>query len=201
MKKKIILILIILISIIGCLFLYKNYQEYIASDNYRFLSEYNIKLDNVTYLNLNEALEVFDKQKAILFIGSKKNLDCQKIMDIFNNVMAKYEIINFYYLDIEDELPNFEIVDNKVVKNKDGSEDYYKLLAKLDPFLNEKIIKKGNQEYKTEEKEIKIPLIITIKDQNILNYYYLKEEFNENDVEQRLKLTDIYSDMIVELLN
>ena len=56
MKKKIILILIILISIIGCLFLYKNYQDYIASDDYRFLSEYNIKLDNVTYLNLNEVL-------------------------------------------------------------------------------------------------------------------------------------------------
>ena len=200
MKKKIIFILIVLVVIICSFFIYKNYQEYVESDNYKFLSDYNIKLDNVTYVNINEALEVFDKQKAILFIGSKNNLECQKIMGIFNNVMKKYEIINFYYLDIENELPIFEIVDNKVVKNKDGSENYYKMLEKLDPFLNEKIIKKDNQEYKTEEKEIKIPLIITIKDQNILNYFYFNEKFDENNIEQRLKLTDIYSDMIVELL-
>ena len=48
-----------------------------------------------------------------------------------------------------------------------------------------------------------MPFIITIKDQDLLNYHEgtLKEQdFNINNNEQRIKLTSIYSDMIVELL-
>ncbi len=203
MKKRIlflVFILLVVIFIVG----FKKYQDiYRSTDNYQFLTDYNISLKSkVTYVNGLEALDVFNKERAILYIGDKEEELCQQNMAIFTNVIDKYDIINFYYLDISNELPLFQINDDKVSKVKDGSESYYKLIEYLDSVLNEKVILENNKEYKCGEKEIKLPFVITIEDGKILNYHegLIKDEFDEKDNELRLKLTDIYSDMIVELI-
>ena len=204
MNKKLIVLFIVIVSLVGVGFFWFKEKEYQKTDLYKFKNDYNISLNtNIKYLNGEETINLFNKEKAILFIGSKNDEMCQNIMRVFTNVIDKYNIINFYYFDIDEEEPIFKIEDNKAIKVKEGSDSYYQLIEKLDVLLDEKIINENNKEYKTGEKELKLPFIITIKDQDLLNYHEgtLKEQdFNINNNEQRIKLTSIYSDMIVELL-
>ena len=209
MKKKfIILIILFLLIISGFLLGYKYDYDLKQTDSYKFNNEYNISLqNNVKYLNISKSLEILKNDNAIIYIGSANDETCQKVVPLLVNVINKYHIDNFYYLNIDDEEPTFDIIDNKLVKTKDGSEDYYKLLEILDPLLKEKIITKDGKEYKTNEKNITLPFVITIKNGSISNYHEGTVTLNNNSLfddqnnEQRLKLIDVYSDMIIELIN
>lgn len=198
MKKKIIGLLIIVIILGSSIVGFKTYEDYQSTDNYRFFKEFNVKVNsNVTYVN---NADVFNKERAIFLIGANDELS-KKIIPLFTNVIDKYEIINFYYLNIDEEKSEFEVIDDKLNKVKDGSEGYYQILEKLDAILKERIIKEQDKEYKTLEKEIVTPFVITIENQNILNYYEVNEKIDLNNNEERLKLVDIYSDLIVELID
>lgn len=210
MKKKILMIMILILIVISGLLLVKHEEDLKKTDAYKFNSEYHLSINNnVKYVNTTKALEVLKLDEAVLFICSSNNEICQKTVPILVNVINKYHLNHFYYLDISNDEPTFQIdSDNKVVKTKDGSEDYYKFLANLDPVLDENILKKDGKEYHTNEKKIGLPFVITIKNGAIYDYHedtvtLNKEQlvFDDHNNEQRLKLIDIYSDMITRLQN
>ena len=210
MKKKIIGCLIIIIILIGCgIFLLKTNYDYQKTDLYKFNKEYNLSLNSVIkYANINDLDAIFKSDQAVLFIGSSKDITCQKIIPLLNETINKYQLKNFYYLNIDNDKSEYDVVDNKVVKVKDGSEGYYKLLEKLEPLLLEEVIKKDNKEYKTGEKQINLPFVVTIKNGEIINYHENtvklnndQKIFDDKNNEQRLKLLNIYSDLIFEIIN
>ena len=153
MNKKLIVLFIVIVSLVGVGFFWFKEKEYQKTDLYKFKNDYNISLNtNIKYLNGEETINLFNKEKAILFIGSKNDEMCQNIMRVFTNVIDKYNIINFYYFDIDEEEPIFKIEDNKAIKVKEGSESYYQLIEKLDVLLDEKIINENNKESIKQEK-------------------------------------------------
>ena len=206
-KKMIIMVIVLLIIMCGILLGFKYNYDFKQTDNYKFGNEYHTSLNNnVKYINTSKALEIMHNDEAVIYIGSATDETCQKIVPLLIDVVNKYHINHFYYLNIDDDVPAFDITDEKLVKTKDGSEDYYKLLEILDPLLKEKIIKKDGKDYKTNEKTISIPSVITVKNGNIDNYHegtvtLNKDQlvFDEKNQEQRLRLIDIYSDMITKL--
>ncbi len=206
-KKMIIMVIVLLIIMCGILLGFKYNYDFKQTDNYKFGNEYHTSLNNnVKYINTSKALEIMHNDEAVIYIGSANDETCQKIVPLLIDVVNKYHINHFYYLNLDEDVPAFDIADQKLVKTKDGSEDYYKLLEILDPLLKEKIIKKDGKDYKTNEKTISIPSVITVKNGNIDNYHegtvtLNKDQlvFDEKNQEQRLRLIDIYSDMITKL--
>lgn len=204
MKKKVIILIFLVGLIWGGIILLKANNEYHNTDSYRFNEEYNLLLNTrVKYINANNLDNILNKDRAVIYIGTSKNEICHKVVPLLNEAVNKYNFNNFYYLNIDEEKPIFDIKDNEVIKVKDGSENYYKLIDLLDPFLKEYVIKKDNKEYKTGEKEIGLPFIIFIKDGKLQNYHegtINQLDFDDKNSEQRLRLINIYSDLIVELL-
>ncbi len=208
-KKYIIVALVLLILIISGVVIIKYQKQYQQTDLYRFNNEYHILANSpVKYLDLSNVKSIFNKEEAFIYIGSANDETCRNIVPILLETVNKYQLKDFYYLNIDDEQSLYEVKDNKAVKIKDGSENYYQLLELLDPFLGEYTIIKDNKEYKTGEKRIKIPFVISIKDGNIDNYHEStiklnsdQEYFDIKNNEQRLKLIDIYSDLISNIVN
>ncbi len=206
MKKKILLVIGLLIVIISGLLVYKYIDNYRHTDAYKFNNEYNVKTDLVKYVPINEVADILKKDQAILYIGSSHDENCQKTMSLFVDTLAKYQFSSFYYLDVTDEEAIYDVIDNKAVKTKDSSEEYKNLLTVLDPLLKENVIRKDGKDYKTGEKKINLPFVLTIKNGEISNYHEqtvnLEKDqlfFDISNNEQRLKLIDIYSDLLCSL--
>ena len=102
-----------------------------------------------------------------------------------------------------EERDKYEVVDGKLVKTENGTEEYKKLLTLLDSILDDYVVEDENgNKFKTEEKRIYVPLVIGVKNGKIVGYHSDTVDLNEGqspydllDEKQQSKLKLIYEDI------
>lgn len=212
-KKKVITIvgsiMAVLIIVLGAFFLLKNNNNNPkgSADAIKFKEEYeslnnsirqsdgelynNIELseDNpIKYIDIEEALEVLESKKAIIYIGANWCPWCRSSLPVMFDVAKDLNIDTIYYLNIDDEKSTFEIKDGALQKVITGSNNYYKLLDKLSSYLNDyTLTDKNGQKYETGEKRIYIPFFITVKNGSIVEAKGVSRKLEESQ--------DKYSEM------
>lgn len=231
-KNKIILSILIVIAIIvlGSLIIIINHKNIFANkeDALKFKEEYEslnntvresdgakynsitINKDNpIVYINTNEAIDILNNKKAIIYIGAAWCPWCRNSVPVMLDVAKALNIDTIYYLNLDEEKSNFKVENSKLIEINHGTNGYYKLLEVLKDHLKDYVLtdEDGNS-YDTKEKRIYMPYVITAKNGKVVSEHLstvsLDKEQTKYDSltkEQYKELYDIYYKMFDELYN
>ena len=150
-----------------------------------------------------EIIEVLENEKALIYFGFETCPWCRNMLEAFTDAAAnKKETI--YYVDILDIRSNFKVKDGKLEETK-GTDEYYKILKILDSILEDYIVYDDKKvEYKTGEKRLFAPTVVSVKDNEIINFKIgtldgIENPFEKLTDEEYDELYNIYIGMINEL--
>lgn len=185
-KKNLIVVCVLAFVILLSLFVFLNKGE---SDAIKFKKEYeelngtirksdgakynsvSIDKDNpIKYIDAARAVEVIEKKSAVIYVGTPWCPWCRNAVPVLFEVAKEYDLDTIYYLDLDDEKSQYEVVDGKAVKTTDGSKGYYKLLDKLSDRLSDYTLtdNDGNK-LNTGEKRIYMPYVLGVKDGKVVS--------------------------------
>lgn len=233
-KKRIIAIVLafLLVVAIGLRFYkdYKNKEVPVTSekgstvDSLKFKKEYeeingtksssdkeyltlNInEISTITYKTDKEIVDVMENGTGIIYFGFNTCPWCRSIVEVLMDVVSKNNIDDFYYVDIKDIRSSYEVKDKKLVKTKEGSSSYYRILAKLDDNLKDYKITSNKKSYDTKEKRLYAPTVVAIKNGEVVGFHdgtvdSQKDPYLGLNDEEKKELTDIYSKLVKELID
>lgn len=103
---------------------------------------------------------------GIIYIGYPKCPWCRNAVNVLNHLNTS-EIL---YLDIYEHRDTYELIDGNVTKTKEGSEEYYEILKLLDDVLLDYTLNVNNDSINVGEKRIYVPMVIGVKNGNIVGY-------------------------------
>lgn len=179
MKKKLLVVFICLLSIlslVGC--------KEINSDAAKFKKEYeslngtkingntvrelDIPKDNpFIYKEASDIIEMMDnKESFVVYFGFAKCPWCRSVLPTLIDVSKNQGLDTIYYVDIYDIRDKLTINENgEVIKETEGSNDYYKLLEYFDEVLSEyELYDSNNEKVETNEKRIYAPNVVSVVD-------------------------------------
>ncbi len=193
-KKKIIIILIgVLVAIalvVGGILLFTNKkeEEKPSADALKFKEEYESlnetvregtestysaitipEFNPIKYVSVKEVIDLLESDAAIIYAGANWCPWCRGAVSPLLDVVKNYNVKTLYYLNLDNDKSLFEVQNKKAVQTREGTEDYYELLEKLDKYLEEYTLTQNKKTYKTGEKRIYQPTIITVKDGKIVS--------------------------------
>lgn len=179
--KKILIVIIIMFTLVGC-----SNKEEVITDSIKFKNEYeelndkktnygdyyyrslNIDSDNpIIYKSAKEVLNMIDnKESFAIYFGFADCPWCRSVVETMISVSEELNISNIYYVDVKDIRDVLKINDNgEVITSKEGTDDYYKLLDKLSNVLDDYILtSKEGKEVNTNIKRIYAPNIVAVVD-------------------------------------
>ncbi len=183
-KNKVILIIILTLTIIVlgvCLSLKINDKKEVKeSDAIKFKKEYealnNEKIENgykypnldikennpFVYASEKEVINTLKNGTGLIYFGFPSCFSCRNAVNVLQYVNAN----KILYLDITDIRDNYKVVDGVLTKTKKGTKEYYEMLELLNLILKDYEVD-GN---KTNEKRIFVPLVVGVKDGEIVGY-------------------------------
>ena len=213
MKKLLysLLIVISLFFITGC-------GKKIETDGEKFKKEYeslngttinntryeypSVEIDGdnpVKYASYDEVLKLLTDGTGVIYLGYPNCPWCRNVVPVLLEAANEVGIDEILYINMKDERDEIKVKEDGTLEIvKEGSEGYKKLLTRLDPILDEYILKDvhGN-EVNTNEKRIFVPIVIFVRDGEIVAYHVdtvpsQTNPFEKLNEEQTYELLDIY---------
>lgn len=220
-KYKLLFILILGILLVGGGFLYfkpetprvdakyfkEEYEQYNdtirESDGAKYSSITIDENNPIKYVDTLTAIKILKSRKAIIYAGAGWCPWCRNAVISLLEVAKKYDIKTIYYLNLDNEKDEYIVKDTVLIRTKEGSEGYYKLLDKLSAHLPDYKIKDENgKEYDIKEKRIYLPTIFGIKNGEVVEKHTGTVKLNDKQTkydplteEQRNELNNIYSNI------
>lgn len=125
----------------------------------------NIRKDNpFVYKDAKDIVEMIDnKETFVVYFGFPTCPWCRSVLSTLDEVAKDTNFNTIYYVNILDIRDTLELDGDKIVEKKKGSEDYYKLLERLDEVLDKYTLTNSKgKEIDTKEKRIYAPNIVAI---------------------------------------
>lgn len=187
----------------------------VVVDDYYKYQKLDIDSNNpIKYSNYDEIFDVIDNKSGIIYLGFPECPWCRTILPVLFKTANDYKIDTIYYLNILNERDSYEVSDGKLVYSKDsngkekkGTKNYFKLLKKLDKFLEDYTVSdKSGKEYEVGEKRLYAPTVVFVKDGEILGIHVSsvdsqKSGFDKLTKDQKDELYSIYESYIIKLKN
>ena len=212
---------LVLISVI--VFRYVDSQQKKETDALRFKKEYeemngqeisgfqypNLEIDEnnpIKYSNAEEIEKLLKDGSGVVYLGYPKCPWCRTAVPVLLHAALDAGIETIYYIDMSEERDSYVVEDGKITLEKEGTEEYYKLLELFDEYLDDYVVKDddGNN-YDTGEKRIYVPVVFFIKEGEVVGFHLdtvesQKNPFQALNEEQYEELYGIYSDYIHDML-
>ncbi|MDD6879644.1 MAG: hypothetical protein PUD59_05445 [bacterium] len=133
------------------------------------ISEDNI----IKYSSYDEVIDILKNGTGVIYLGYPECPWCRNLVPVLLEAANEVELNKIYYLNIKEDRDLYSLDENnKVIKEKDGSEDYYKLIEVLDSILNDYTLTSSDEvNISTGEKRIYVPLVIFVKDGKIVGHH------------------------------
>ena len=205
MKKKILLIIVLVASILLTIFILKPFnKEKEITDNIKFKKEYE-KLNNKDNINvtINEnnpfiysnskdiINRINNKETFVIYFGFNTCPWCRSVLPTLMEVSEYLEVDKIYYVDISDIRDTMIINDdNELETTKEGTKEYNQLLELFDSVLEEYTLedKEGNT-ISTDRKRIYAPSVVTVVEGEVIG---LETGLNDDiDITKELTKEDI----------
>ena len=184
MKKKILLIIILVASILLTIFILKPFNKEEITDNIKFKEEYE-KLNNKDNINvtINEnnpfiysdskdiIKRINNKETFVVYFGFNTCPYCRTVLPSLIEVSEYLEVDKIYYVDISNIRDTIIINDdNELETTKEGTKEYNELLEILNDVLEDYTLedKEGNT-ISTDKKRIYAPNIVTVVEGEIID--------------------------------
>ena len=204
MKRDKIIKIVFIIVVIICTILYlipskptqdelKFKKEY-ESINNKINEKTNKKNRSVTipekngveYLTAKELLKkINNKDSFIVYFGFN---DCPWCRSIIETLITTLKDNRLYYVDIKEIRDQYTVKDGYLIKEKDGTKDYSKLLKKLSKVLSEyELTSENGTKISTGETRIYAPNIVGMKNGKAV---IMKTGISNKEKDPYMKLTD-----------
>ncbi len=175
MKKRVYIILIVVLAVIGALLIYKYTFNEENTGVKKFTNEYTlVSDDNVfVYKSVDEIINTLEKGSGIIFLGFPECAWCQKYALYLNEVAKENNIKEIYYYNIKDIRSN-------------NTNKYQKIVSYLESYLPTD---------DSQNKRITVPNVTFVKDGNVL--------FNDNEtslISDGTQPDDYYSEEAISAL-
>lgn len=187
MKKKVVVIvlLIIVLSIIGIYLYNKNnlnsdaikfkeeyesYNHVTTDDGYTYPTVEVKKTDPIKYSTSDEVISILKDGTGIILFSTPDDPWSRNAIVPLLQASRNYENIKIYYLDISKKQDVYEAKNNKAVKTKDGTEEYYQMVDILKEYLSDYIINNDDDVINTNTKRIYTPTVIFVKDKEVIAF-------------------------------
>lgn len=146
----------------------------------------NVKISEnnpIKYISAKEAVNIIGEKTGIIYFGANWCPWCRNAVEVLFDASKKSNIDTIYYVDMDDVRNIWEVNNGKLIKTQKEKEGYYELLSSLDEILmkdNYVITDKEGNKYDTGEKRIYMPLVISVKNGNIIKSHVGTVKLNEN---------------------
>ncbi len=150
---------------------YEKLNDTIRESDGAFYNNVSIDEKNpIQYISAKEAVEIIKNKTGIIYFGASWCPWCRNAIQVLFDVAQKKNIDVIYYVDMDKVRNIYEVKEGELVKTQKEQEGYYKLLEVLDSILGEETYTLTNdgKTYDTKEKRIYMPLIVGIKNGNIV---------------------------------
>lgn len=138
-------------------------NDYNDSKTYKYLDINVSRKNNVKYSSYDEVFKILDKGTGVIYFGFPECPWCRNLVPVLVDAADEAGIANIYYLNNRNDRDVKKLENDKVITEKKGTENYYKLVKKLDSILGE---------YKNVDGSVKrlyYPTIVFVKDGKIVD--------------------------------
>lgn len=131
------------------------------------------KKNPIKYVSATEAVDIIQNKEGIIYFGANWCPWCRNAVEVLFEAAATEKEKTIYYVDMDSVRNVWAVEDGKLVKTTKEGEGYYELLDALDSILGEATftVEDNGTVYDTEEKRIYMPLIISVKNGEIVKYH------------------------------
>ena len=117
----------------------------------------------IKYISITEMLKVMDDENAVIYVGGNWCPWCRNAVPVLLEVAKEFGVDKLYYVELDDDKSMFEVQDGQLVKTKEGSEAYYKLLERMgDRLAQYSLTDKDGKKYPTGETRMSVPYVIGV---------------------------------------
>lgn len=158
--------------------------------------------DNIIkYVSVKDVNDVFKTNgDAVVYFGYSTCLYCRNAIQILIDQVHESELDVLYYIDIEEVWDEYKLDENnKLLKTKAATDDYYEMLDFLGEELvyDYKLTSIDNKEVATGVKRIEVPLVIFVTNGKVSSYnkgtlFSQEDPLVEMDDSQKQGLGEIY---------
>lgn len=162
--------------------------------------EVSISQNNpVQYATFDKVLEVLESGSGVIYFGFPECPWCRNLIPNLLEAADNVGVDKIYYLNAKDERDVLELDEkNQVVTKKEGSENYKKLLQKLDAHLSEyTLIDQNKKTIKTGEKRLYFPTVVVVKEGKVVGFH---EGTVESQTDSKVLLTEEQKKELIEML-
>lgn len=182
MKKIALVMSMILVLLVGCnketdAEKFKNEYESLNGQTSQSGKKYlnvEIEKDNIIkYVSISELLDVIKNETGVIYLGFPECPWCRNAVPALLEAANSTSIETIYYLNMFDVRDKLSLDnDGNIVTEIEDAKGYTDLLNALDTILDDYVISdEDGNEVKTGEKRIYVPLVIFVRDGEIVDYH------------------------------
>lgn len=167
---------------------YENLNEKLDSDGNEFQS-LDLKnseiIEYADYALINKALD----DAAVIYFGYPESHESRAVVPLLLEAAKESGLEKIYYMNIKIEQSDYSLDENNELQvNKKASADYLNLLNRLSNHLDDYILyKKDGTKFLSGEKRIFAPMIVFVKDAEIIYLYKSSSKGQINFSEEEAK--------------
>lgn len=153
---------------------YEKLNNRVNSNNNKVYPTVDISSDNpIKYSNYDEIFQILESGTGVIYLGFPECPWCRNLVPVLLSAAKEVELDTLYYLNISEDRDLLLLDENKnIITEKEGNKKYFELVSKLDQILDEYILTANDgSEVKTGEKRIYLPLVIFVKNGEIVGYH------------------------------
>lgn len=165
--------------------------------------ELNIPEDNIIkYASEEEIVGILEDGNGVIYFGFSECPWCRSMIETLLETAKENKLKQVYYLNILNIRDAYEVQDKEVLRTKEGTDSYYKILDLLSDELSDySVTDAKGKEYATGVKRLYAPTVVVVKNGKIVGFHEDVVESLENpyaglNEEQEKELKDIYQGMI-----
>lgn len=167
--------------------------------------ELDISKDNaIEYATEEEIVKVLEEGSGVIYFGFPNCPWCRAMINPLLETAKENNVKKIYYLNILELRDSYKLDGKKVLRTKEGSDAYYKILDELADYLKDySITDAKGKEYATGVKRLYAPTVVMVKKGEVKAFHEdvvesLEEPYAGLTEEQDKELRTIFNDMIAK---
>lgn len=182
---------------------YEAYNNKQASGDHKYQVLKIPKKNKVKYSSVEGAIDILKDGTGLIYFGFPNCPWCRGMLPILLDSVDCSCVDNLLYVDMTDVRDKYEVKDGETTLVQEAKSGYNKLLEYLDKHLDDYVIKdEDGVEYDVGEKRIYVPLVVAVKNGEVVGVYdgiELEENqspYDDLNETQKSEMQAIFTDMI-----